>query len=157
MNLYVRLVFVLIQSLFAPRRGILDESRLRFHSLPHDCDINFHVTNARYLSFMDLGRLHLTGQLRLLGRILRRRWMPVLRSAEVTFIRPIKPWKSFELVTRVISWDEKYIYMEQRLEGSGVLYAVGLMKGLFLNGGAKVPTAEILGFLGTVCDPPVAP
>ena len=55
MNLYLRLLLLLLRIWRLPRRGVLDESRAAFHVLPNDCDINFHMNNGRYLSFMDLG------------------------------------------------------------------------------------------------------
>ena len=75
MNLYLRLILVLFGLIGLPRRGLLEESRISFRVLPNDCDINGHLNNGRYLSFMDLGRLHLVAQIGLLRVILRRRWL----------------------------------------------------------------------------------
>ena len=78
MNLYLRLLIVLFQLIGLRRTGLFAESRLSFRVLPNDCDVNFHMNNGRYLTFMDLGRLHMVAQIGLLGPVIRNRWMPVL-------------------------------------------------------------------------------
>ena len=62
MNLYLRLLFLLLGIWRLPPRGLLEASRAVFRVLPNDCDMNLHMNNGRYLSFMDLGRVHLMAQ-----------------------------------------------------------------------------------------------
>jgi acyl-CoA thioesterase FadM len=157
MNLYLRLLYVLCKLWGLPRRGVLEESRVAFHVLPLDCDINFHMNNGRYLSFMDLGRLHLVAQIGLLRVIAKRRWMPVLAAAEINFIRQLAPFQSFDLVTRLVTWDEKYAYMEQRFESAGMLCAHAFVKGLFLDQGRRVRNTAIVAELGYEGEPPPCP
>jgi acyl-CoA thioesterase FadM len=137
-NLYLRLLKVLLLLPFVRRRGLLEANRLTFRVWPNDCDLNLHLNNGRYLTFMDLGRLHLIA----------RRWMPVLSAAEMNFIRPLRPLQKFDLVTRLLSWDEKYFYIEQRFEAGGKLHAIGMVKGLFLHGRAHVESRAVTAMLG---------
>ena len=148
MNLYLRLLYVLWKIWRLPRKEVLEESRVAFRVLPNDCDVNFHMNNGRYLAFMDLGRLHLTAQIGLLAMIVRRRWAPALAAAEINFIRELAPFQKFELVTRVVTWDDKYAYMEHRFESGGVLCAHAFAKGLFIANGRRVSNASILADLG---------
>ena len=107
MNLYLRLLCVLWKIWRLPRKDLFEESRVAFRVLPTDCDINFHMNNGRYLSLMDLGRLHLMAQIGLLRVIVRRRWGAALAAAEVNFIRQLAPFQKFDLITRVVTWDDK--------------------------------------------------
>ena len=157
MNLYLRLIVLLFQLIGLPRKGVFDESRVGFRVLPTDCDINFHMNNGRYLSFMDLGRVHMVTQIGLMGVILRRRWMPVLAAAEINFIRQLAPFQKFELVTRLVTWDDRYAYMEQRFESNGVLCAHAYVKGLFLDKGKRVSNAAVVAELGYTDAPPPFP
>jgi hypothetical protein len=59
MVLIFRVILVLLLSRFRRRIGPLDEASLRFTALPTDCDLNFHMSAGRYLSFMDVGRVEL--------------------------------------------------------------------------------------------------
>lgn len=148
MNLYLRLLRVLWQLRKLQRRAIFEASRLSFRVLPNDLDLNMHMNNGRYLTFMDLGRVHLTAQTGLLGAMRRRRWMPVLAAAEITYLRSLAPFDRFELVTRLLTWDDKYIYLEQTFERDGELCAHAYVKALFLQRGGRVPNAEVLAASG---------
>jgi len=156
-NLYLRLFFLLFKLIGLPRKGLLEESRVTFRVLPSDCDINFHMNNGRYLTFMDLGRVHLMAQLRLLGVIFRNKWKPVLAAAEINFIRQLAPFQKFDLVTRLVTWDDKYAYMEQRFESGGVLCAHAYVKGLFLNARGRVASSTVVAAVGFVGAPPPMP
>lgn len=130
------------------QRGALEESRVVFRVMPNDCDINFHMNNGRYLSFMDLGRVHLMKQSGLLTAILREKWMPVLAAAEIKFVRSLAPLQRFELVTRLVSWDEKYFYLEQKFEANEKLCAHAFVKGVFLKAGRVVPNQDVVAAIG---------
>ena len=157
MNLYLRLLVLLIRLIGLPRKAPLEESRVGFRVLPTDCDINLHMNNGRYLAFMDLGRLHFVAQIGLLGLILRRRWGAALGAAEINFIRPLSPFQKFELVTRLVTWDEKYAYMEQRFEAGAALCAHAFVKGLFLDRGQRVRPPDVAAALGIAAAPPPLP
>jgi len=157
MNLYLRLFLLLFRLIGLRRTGPLEESRVGFRVLPTDCDINLHMNNGRYLSFMDLGRLHLVAQIGLLGIILRERWGAALGAAEINFIRPLAPFQRFELITRLVTWDEKYAYLEQRFEAGGVLCAHAFVKGLFVDRCGKISSAAVAAALGTNVAPPPMP
>ena len=157
MNLYLRLLRVLFLLPFLPRRGLLDASRVAFRVLPTDCDINMHMNNGRYLTFMDLGRVHLLAQTRLWRPMRRHGWFPVLGAAEINFIRPIDPLQKFHLVTRLLAWDEKYFYIEQRFEVGQRLCAIGMVKGLFLAGRTRVDSNAVLNTIAPGFVPPEIP
>jgi acyl-CoA thioesterase FadM len=157
MNLYLRLLLLLLRLIGLERKGPLEESRIAFRVLPNDCDVNLHMNNGRYLSFMDLGRVHLVAQMGLLPVILRKRWRAALGAAEINFIRALAPFQKFELVTRLVTWDDKYAYMEQRFEAGGGLYAHAFVKGLFLDANGKVPNPAVVAELGQAVAPPPMP
>ncbi|HKA38489.1 MAG TPA: thioesterase family protein [Burkholderiales bacterium] len=157
MNLYLRLFLLLLKLIGLPRRGVFEESRVTFRVLPTDCDINLHMNNGRYLSFMDLGRLHLVAQMGLLRIIVRKRWRAALGAAEINFIRAIRPFQQFDLITRLVTWDDKWAYMEQRFEVGDVLCAHSFVKGLFLDGRGRVESSTVVAELGLTGAPPPMP
>ncbi len=154
MNLYLRLLWLLWRLRSVQRRGLFEESRLTFCVWPNDCDLNLHMNNGRYLTFMDLGRVHLTAQSGLLREAWRRRWMPVLAAAEITYLRSLKPFTRFDLVTRLLTWDDKYVYLEQLFERDGELCAHAYVKGVFLARGVRVPNTELMQAIGHTDAPP---
>lgn len=153
-NLFLRLVFLLLRLRWMPRVGFLDTVRLPLRALLTDIDFNLHMNNARYLGMMDLGRVQLMGQMGLLGELFRRKWTPVAQAVEIRYIRDIKPFARFELHSRLVGWDEKYWYIEQVFVSGTTVHAVALVRGLFLEGRTKIPSARLAEIAGA---DPVSP
>ena len=148
MNLYFRLLMILIKSMFAPRTGLLDGGRTGFRVWPFDCDVNFHLTNARYFAFCDLGRIYYLGQVGLLFEMIKRKWLPVVQAQEVSYIRPMKPFQRFDVSTELSYWDDKYWYTTHQFIADGQLYAVLQVRGVFVHGKNIIPSAELLALTG---------
>lgn len=148
MNLIFRLIRVLVAALLAKRLGVLDEAAVSFHVWPNDLDLNFHMNNGRYLTVMDLGRMNLVARQGLLRLMITRRWAPVLAGATISYRSSLRPFQKYRLVTRVICWDDKWVYMEQRFESRGQLVALAYVKALFRAGRRTLRTREVLRALG---------
>jgi len=144
MNLYVRFLIVLVTAFFRRALNPLDESVLDFRVWPTDLDVNFHMNNGRYLTIMDLGRVDLilrTG----LGRMaLKRKWSPLVGSATIRFRRSLDPFQRYRLKSRILCWDDKWFFIEQRFARQDEEVAVGLVKGLLRGRTGNIPTAEVL-------------
>jgi acyl-CoA thioesterase FadM len=157
MNLILRLLVVLFSSWFRPRLHVLDESVLTLRVWPTDLDLNGHMNNGRYLTVMDLGRFDLiirTG----LGRVVaRRRWSPLVASATIRFRKSLRPFARYQLRSRIVCWDEKWFFLEQRFERVGELVATGLVKGLFRGACGSVPSADVLDALSLAVPSPAMP
>ena len=101
MNLYFRLMLVLLKSLFASRAEVLDASRTSFRVWPFDCDINLHLTNARYFALCDLSRIYYMGQVGVLIKAIKRKWLPVVQAQEISYFKPINPFQRFDVLSRL--------------------------------------------------------
>ncbi len=160
MHLLFRLLFVLLHArryrdgAFAP----LGEARLPWRVLPTDLDFSLHMNNARYLSLMDLGRVDLLARLGLVRLAFRGHWMPVLGAVSIRYLRPLGPFDRYELVTRLLGWDEKWFYLEQRFEAGDRLMARAIVKGLLRGPDGSIPSAAVLAHVGhTDPSPPLPP
>lgn len=147
MNLFFRLIKVLLGTLWRAPLELLDESVVEFRVWPSDLDVNLHMTNGRYLALMDLGRLDLILRMGMLKHMIRRRWRPVAASAAIRFRRSLRPFQKFRIRTRLVCWDERWIFFEQRFECEGRWVARGLIRALLRGGTGNVPTAEILAVM----------
>lgn len=125
-----------------------DEGRFTLRCWPNDLDSNMHMNNGRYLTIMDLGRLDLILRTGLWPVMRARKWFPVIASAKVSFRRSLNVFETFELTTQVIGWDEKWLYIEHRMERGGKVMAQAFVKGLFLGPDGKVPMAELVAAAG---------
>lgn len=156
MNLYLRFLILIFKIFFAKKSLPLEASCLKFLVWPWDCDFNLHTTNSRYLSFMDLGRVYLLGAMGVTTKLLKLKWFPVLHACEVSFLKPLRPFTRFELITRIVSWDEKFFYIEQRFMCKGKLCALGLVRGLFLHQREKISPQAVVDLSGHQIQPPEA-
>lgn len=147
MLLLIRFLFVVLRSRFRSRIGVLDESVVRFTVLPHDCDLNFHLNAGRFVSFMDVARVELIGRMRLLEKVLRRGWRPVIGGCVVRYRRSILPFERFTIRTRLLAWDEKWFYIEHVVEHEGAFCAVGHMRTVIRGRGGTIPPREVLALL----------
>ena len=144
MNLIFRLVRVLILGLFGPRIDPLGRSIVAFRVWPNDLDINIHMNNGRYLTIMDLGRLDLILRSGF-GRImLKRRWSAVLGSVTIRYRRPLAPFQRYQIVTRILGWDEKWVFIEQQFVVDGQACAIAYSKAIVIDGARALPMTEML-------------
>ncbi|HYK01885.1 MAG TPA: thioesterase family protein [Thermoanaerobaculia bacterium] len=147
MLLLFRFLYVIVRSRFRSRLGPLDESVVRFTVLPHDCDLNFHLNAGRFVSFMDIARVELIGRTRLLGMLLRRGWRPVMGGCVVRYRRSILPFERFDIRTRVVGWDEKWIYVEHVVEKDGEFCAIGHMRTVIRGRNGTIAPQDVLALL----------
>ena len=148
MNLYFRMVIVFFKIWLGHKKSWEKESTLSFRVYPFDCDINFHLTSARYVGFADLGRIHLLGQMGVFSKFLKRRWFPFASGTEITYIRPIKPFQKFTMRSKITSWDEKYVYIEHCFEVDNKVMAIAIFRGLFVKDRNIVPMNDIVSLGG---------
>ena len=69
--------------------------------------------------------------------------MPVIASSMVRWRRSLLPFQRFELRSRMLWWDDKWFYVEQRFVREGRTVAIGLVKGVIRRKGGHVPPAEV--------------
>jgi acyl-CoA thioesterase FadM len=145
MNLYFRLILVLISGLLAKTRtSIMDVHGLWFRVLPNDLDTNLHMNNGRYLTIMDLGRTDAILRSGLFRPVIKEKWMPVIAGVSMIYRRSLSPFERYRLETHLIGWDDKWIYMEQVfMRKNGDIAVRGYVKATFLRKGTRVPSADI--------------
>lgn len=156
MNLYIRFFWHLFTALFGrPIDDLLGVSKLRFHVLPNDLDLNMHMNNGRYLTIMDIGRTDFVIRTGIFKKVIRAGQIPVLASATIRYRVQLELWRSYELQTRIVCWDDKWAYMEHRfiiLKGkkAGEVAAIAIVKGAFYDRKKKatVPTDKLIRAIG---------
>ena len=155
MNLYIRILIWLVKLIGRKKMDILETSTLRCHVWPNDLDMNMHMNNGRYLTIMDIGRLDLTTRSTMLQKAIKNNYAPVLGSAQMRYRIPLLCFQAYDLETRVICWDEKWAYMEQRFiiakgKKAGAVAAIGMLKGSFYDTKNKitVPPQEMIRLSG---------
>jgi acyl-CoA thioesterase FadM len=155
-NMLLRTLLLMLVSRRRPRLGFLDLGTIRLRVMPNDLDLLGHVNNGIYLSLMDLGRMELmirSGHWKRLGEV---GWYPVAASVTATYRRSLRLWQTYTLETKVIGFDDKAMYVEQRFVRDDELYVSAVMRARFLKkSGGTVSVAELGEFAGI--DPSLLP
>ena len=149
MNLYFRLFkLILARFFFSKPLKLLDTSVVEGRVWPTDLDNNLHMNNGRYLTIMDLGRFDWLLSCGYLGICFKKRWFPIVGALKILYLKPLKPFQKFQLKTRILGWDTKWIYVEQIFEVNGVLCSKSILQGLFHGPQGKISTHEWLKAVG---------
>jgi acyl-CoA thioesterase FadM len=165
MNLYIRFFWHLITAFFRPKMtDILGMTSLRFHVLPNDLDLNLHMNNGRYLTIMDIGRTDFVIRTGIFKNIMKGGYIPVLASANIRYRVQLEPFRAYDLQSRIVCWDEKWFFMEQRFvivkgKKAGEIAAIAIVKGAFYDKKNRktVPTAHQLHAVGYDKPSPAVP
>ena len=117
------------------RKDPLAVSRAQFRVMPWDCDLNLHLTNTRYPSFMDLARVQYLFEIGMVPLAFKDGWRPIVSSQTMTFIKEIKPLAAVSVESRVLHWDRKYFYHEHRFLVDGEVHARALGRMTLIRNG----------------------
>lgn len=148
MSFLLRLLKIALIALFTPRRKLQDESVIHLRVWPNDLDLNVHMNNGRYLSLMDLGRVDVMFHSGAFALWFKRGWQPLVAWSCCRHFKPLSLFQRFEIRTRVVGWDEKWVYFEQRFTRNGQLHALAAVKALMAGNERLISTAELFGATG---------
>lgn len=123
--------------------GIHDIGTVRFRVLPTDLDVLGHMNNGVYLSIMDLGRMDLMIRSGAWAKFRQRGFYPVMAAATISYRKSLQPWQLFDLETRIVGYDEKNTFVEQRFVVDGEIFARAIGKARFLKKGGPVSLTEL--------------
>ena len=157
MNLWLRLIWMLVTVRFRKPVSIFDTTTLQMRVLSNDLDFNGHVNNGRYFTLADIGRLDFvvrTGSARI---AIKQRALPIVGDAMAKFRKDLKLFESYELQTRLLGWDDKWTFMEHRFVCKGRVAAVVVMRGLFRSTKGLIPPGIFLAGLGLAIASPQLP
>ena len=105
MNLYLRLLGMVLATRRRGRLHLWDTARISFRVLPTDLDVLGHMTNSRYLALMDIGRLDMMRRSGAWAEVKCRRWYAVVAGQTIAYRKSLNPWQRVDLYTRNIGSD----------------------------------------------------
>lgn len=157
MNLWLRLLFVLLTAPFKKRAGLFDTTVLRLRVLPNDLDFNGHVNNGRYFTLADLGRVDYVIRSGSAAVAWRLRAAPIVGDATAKFRKDLRPFQAVELHSRLLGWHGKWTFMEHRFVTRGRVAGVVTMRGLFVAKSGPVAPEVFLEARGLKMEAPALP
>lgn len=113
-----------------------------------DIDSNLQLRTGTYTRIMDRRRREhglLTG---LLDHMAKARLNTVLANTEIAYVRELRPYQRFQVHTRLLGWDDKYLYYDQRFDSQNKLHTHALHRLACLHGGQAAGTSALQEALG---------
>ena len=158
MNLFFRFLWFTVVSFFKPPMEALDECRTPLRVWINDIDVYLHMNNGRYLTIMDIGRTELMVRCGFFGKLFAKKIYPVVASEMIRFNRSLDAFRSYESTTKIMGWDDKYFYIEQRFERKGSICAQAVVKVRFLQKGVgKISPQVAIEAFGKKVQAPALP
>lgn len=112
---FLRGARVFIEAWFQPQiRDILAEQSFDGMVLPHDLDYMGHMNNSRYLRECDFARLSHYMRNGLFMASFKLGAKMVVGASTIRYRRSLAFREAFEIRTKVMGWDDKAFYLEQR-------------------------------------------
>ncbi|KAK3719658.1 hypothetical protein LTR37_004195 [Vermiconidia calcicola] len=107
------------------------------YNTPYDCDYNFHKSNSTYFQDLDVARANLVGCIVRTGLArlnkgdeaglpkeaaqAKGKYIVALGGVSCFFQRQIEPLQQFEIFTRLLSWDRKWVYFVSHIVKKGAI------------------------------------
>lgn len=134
MNLWFRLSKLLLKRPWryetSPDSTIITTMRV----WPFDLDINRHVTNGRYFSMADVARMDFLFRSGAYKVALRYKALPIVGDNWGKFRKELKLFQKFEIHTRMLGWDEKWVFVQHDFQRHGRILGSVIMRGVFRAG-----------------------
>ncbi|MFT5135072.1 MAG: hypothetical protein ACI9XU_000935 [Arenicella sp.] len=141
MRLRIRLLWLILCGFFQNRLTILDTSTVHLRVLFNDTDIR-KVSGDRYFALGDLGWGSLYIRWGAFNRVLKGECAPVGQVMTLNAREPLWLMQKFKIETKVLWWDQRWLYFEQRYIHQGKVKVVGVGKGGLLKGGVLMDIVD---------------
>jgi len=116
MTLLLRTLQTMIASLFKkPINNINKVTKHHFRVLPIDLDIYRHMNHAKYLNYLEAARWDLQVRSGFLKLALKKGWIGPLSQVQIEYYRPLTLFQKFEVTTQLVAFEEKWLYILQRV------------------------------------------
>ncbi|MBA54062.1 MAG: hypothetical protein CMK89_06355 [Pseudomonadales bacterium] len=129
----IRFIVALYIQKIKPSRHLLDWVFVPYRCMPWDLDANIHMNNVKYLKYLERGRVEHMIHTPWLTEMTSRGFKALIANTEISYVKEIKPFQRFKAETRISSWDEKYIYMEQLFTYRKTVFTAAVIRMAMVN------------------------
>ena len=144
---WLRLFFVLIQTLRKPLVSLDEETTLNLRVWPFDAEL-LAANHAAYATYFEMGRWGYGAQIHMIPIFAKRVWAVIIGGQAFFYNKPMKRFQKFQVKTQLIAFDEKWLYFKQSIESKGAVIASARVRALIRGTKGIIPTQTILSELG---------
>lgn len=121
---------------------------------PWDLDPWMELNNGRTLTIFDLGRIPLAQRSGLIGMLRREGWGLTIAGSVVRYRRRVQMFDKVVMRSRLLSWDQRFVYIEQSMwKSNGDCANHAVYRSAVTDGNGIVTTDRVTAALGIPNDP----
>ncbi|WP_147126471.1 acyl-CoA thioesterase [Shimia ponticola] len=146
---FARLALNLFHARRQPTIGFWDPLETRHRCSPFDCDMFGEMNNGRILTLYEFGRFQHVVRTGFWPQLKAQGWGLAVAGASVRYRKRIVPFERFTQKTRMLGWDERFVYIEQAMiKTSGEVANHCLFRTAVVANHRAVPTSELARVAG---------
>lgn len=124
---------------------------------PWDLDMFMELNNGRTLTLYDLGRIPLAGRVGLTKALAKNRWGLTMAGVSVRYRKRITLWQKFEMRSRCVGWDDRFMYLDQTIWLGETCAGQALYRSAVTDKNGIVNPDRVLAAMGADIATPVMP
>ncbi|MFD2175559.1 acyl-CoA thioesterase [Rhodobacter lacus] len=152
----IRMVKAIVASR-GKRRDILEPISTWHRAWPWDIDPWKDLNNGRIVTLFDLGRIALAAQTGLTATLMKNRWGIVVAGNTTRYRKRITMFQRFEMRTRCLGWDQRFVYMEQSMWRKDACCNHILIRGAITSKAGIVAPQQVVEAMGHRGESPALP
>jgi len=154
---YVRLAKEALKYRNAQPLGFFDTHESHHICWPWDIDPWMELNNGRALTLYDLGRIPLASRTGLVRVTRSLGWGLTVAGVSVRYRRRVQAFQRFDMRSRCLGWDARFLYIEQSMWRAGECTNQMLLRMAVIAKGGMVAPEKVAEAIGHVGASPVLP
>lgn len=119
-----------------------------------DLDPWIELNNGRTLTLYDLGRIPMATRSGLIEVLKENQWGVTVAGSSTRYRRRIKVFNRFTMVSRMVGWDNRFIYMDQSMWRGGECCNQVLIRSAITSKNGIVPPSKVFAAMGHSSEEP---
>ena len=146
---FLRLTLAMRAARPLPPIGFWDTHEAQFRCSPLDCDMFFEMNNGRILTLYEFGRFQHVVRTGFWPKLRAKGWGFAVAGVSIRYRKRIVPFERYTQKTRLLGFDERFIYIEQAMvKPSGEVANHALFRTAVVSNHRAVPTADLVQVAG---------
>ncbi len=143
-----RLAKLAITRKFRKPLGVNDISIIKSRVCLTDIDPFMEMNNGRYLTLFDFGRYDVAWRTGLWKALKKHGLGFMVAGISIRYRYRLRLFARFEIHSRVVAMDERWIYFEQKFISKGKLHTAALVRTAITSPQGLVPTKKVMEIMG---------
>jgi len=150
---WLRLLQIFLLSLFRKKILLTDTATLSFRVWPTEADMKY-MNNSSFWTIAEMGIMDIYFRSELVKVCRKKKWIPLMTSQKMVYRKPLKRFTKFQLRTKTIYWDDKFLYFNITFSKDSLLIANCLIGTVVKSKEGIVSPKEVTSSLGIMSSLP---